>query len=82
MHDRDTAAKTFRLYRERIGDIFVLGERHVAFGSLEKTREPIAIRSHGSRFESTVPILCYGRKVPAAQYEYSLDLSRHFSWHV
>ena len=74
------AAEAFNLYADRIGDIFLLGEKHVAFGDLEKIREDVAIRSHGSRHEATVPIICYGRKVDAGLYRRNLDLTRNFEW--
>ena len=34
VYPRDKAAKQFRLARDRIGDFFLLGEQHVAFGDL------------------------------------------------
>ncbi len=55
-------------------------ERHVVFGSLERTREDVAIRSHGSRHEATVPIICYGRDVDASRYRRNIDLTRNFEW--
>ena len=80
IYSRDEASEKFRLHRERIGDIFLLGKQHVAFGALEKVRETISVRSHGSRFESTVPILAYGAPEPPEPYERSLDLGRLFTW--
>ncbi len=50
------------------------------FGSLERTREEVAIRSHGSRHEATVPIICYGRDVDASRYRRNIDLTRNFDW--
>ena len=76
----DEAAEQFQLYRSRIGDVFLLGERHVVFGSLERIREEVAIRSHGSRHESTVPVICYGRDVDASRYRRSVDVTRNFEW--
>ena len=80
IYHKRAAAEEFKLHADRIGDIFLLGEKHVAFGNLEKTREDIAIRSHGSRHEATVPIICYGRKVDAGLYRTNLDLTRNFEW--
>ena len=80
IYDKREAAEAFNLHADRIGDIFLLGEQHVAFGNLEKLREDVAIRSHGSRHEATVPIICYGRKVDADLYRRNLDLTRNFDW--
>ena len=74
------AAEEFQLHADRIGDIFLLGEEHVVFGDLERTREDVAIRSHGSRHETTVPIICYGREVDASLYRRNIDLTRNFVW--
>ena len=52
----------------------------VVFGNLERTREDVDIRSHGSRHEATVPILCYGREVDASLYRRNIDLTRNFVW--
>ncbi len=80
IHLREEAAREFQLYAGRIGDIFLLGRREVVFGDLDRTRETVAIRSHGSRHETTVPILCYGRRVDPSAYQRSIDLSRNFEW--
>jgi phosphonoacetate hydrolase len=75
------AAAEFNLHPDRIGDIFILGEQDVVFGDLGgMTRDEVDIRSHGSRHESTVPIICYGRNVDASLYQRSIDLTRNFSW--
>ena len=80
IYAREDAAERFQLYASRIGDIFLLGERHVVFGSLERTREEVVIRSHGSRHEAPVPIICYGRDVDASRYRRNIDLTRNFEW--
>lgn len=74
---KEEAVEKFHLHSERIGDIFVLGERHVAFGLLTGEREEIKIRSHGSRFESTVPLLTFGSTGKSFKYHYNLDVVRH-----
>ena len=74
---KDKAVRKFHLHPERIGDIFVLGERHVAFGLLNAEREEIKIRSHGSRFEATVPLLAFGSNNNSVNYHYNLDVVRH-----
>ncbi len=76
------AAEKFKLRADRIGDIFILGEKHVAFGGLKKIREDVSIRSHGSRHESAVPIICYGRKVDAERYRVNLDVVRNLDWNI
>ena len=80
LHLRQEAAQEFQLQADRIGDIFLLGERDVVFGDLEHAREEVAIRSHGSRHESTVPIVCYGRTFDASAYRRNIDLTRNFEW--
>ena len=79
IYRRAEAARKFRLYEERIGDLFLLGEKHVAFGALDRIREDIAIRSHGSRHESVVPILRYGVK-ESVKHTHNVDLTRKFAW--
>jgi phosphonoacetate hydrolase len=79
LYRRAEAARKFRLYEERIGDLFLLGEKHVAFGALDRVREDIAIRSHGSRHESVAPILRYGAG-GTRKHVYNLDLTRYFDW--
>jgi phosphonoacetate hydrolase len=74
--DAPRAAREFHLHPDRIGDIFLLAKKDYAFGDLPRMREPIRIRSHGSRYEAKVPILAYGRKVDMERYAYNLDLSR------
>jgi len=80
VHLAADAAREFRLHRDRIGDILLLGAKEVVFGDIDRTREEVAIRSHGSRHELTVPILCYGRRVDASAYRLSIDLTRNFAW--
>ena len=81
IYRRAEAARKFRLYEERIGDLFLLGEKDVAFGALDRVREDIAIRSHGSRHESAVPVLRYGVK-GSEKHAYNVDLTRKFAWVV
>lgn len=74
----EDAARTFRLHRERIGDIFVLADETTVFGELETSVEPTDVRSHGSRHESYVPIIGYNSPWEAADFEYNLDVGRLF----
>ena len=81
IYSRREAAEQFNLHPDRIGDIFLLGERDVVFGDLGgMIRDEVDIRSHGSRHEATVPIICYGRSVDASRYQRSMDLTRNFVW--
>ncbi len=80
IYRKEEAAAEFQLYADRIGDIFLLGERPVVFGALERAREEVDIRSHGSRHETGVPIICYGRDVEVSRYERNIDLTRNFVW--
>ena len=79
VYERADAARLFHLNPERIGHLFVLGAKDVAFGELDAPREKTKVRSHGSRHEAAVPLIVYGRKVDLSQYEYNLDLTRNLS---
>ncbi len=74
----DDAARLFKLHPERIGDIFILADKNTVFGELDKVSEPVAIRSHGSRHESYVPIIGYNSPWSATEFEYNLDVGRLF----
>ena len=77
-YSAEDAARTFRLHRERIGDIFVLADKTTVFGELEVAVEPTAVRSHGSRHESYVPIIGYNSPWSATDFEYNVDVGRLF----
>jgi phosphonoacetate hydrolase len=74
------AAARFSLNSDRIGDLLVLAKENYVVGDLDELEEDVKLRSHGSLHETTVPILCYGRKVDRAAYEYNLDITRRFPW--
>jgi phosphonoacetate hydrolase len=74
------AAREFRLHADRIGDIFLLGEQSVVFGSLPQDREEVDIRSHGSRHERVIPVIAYGRSFDPSLYRRNVDLTRNFDW--
>ncbi len=74
----EDAACTFRLHPERIGDIFVLADEATVFGELEVAAEATAVRSHGSRHESYVPIIGYNSPWSPTDFEYNLDVGRLF----
>lgn len=54
------AVRKFHLYSERIGDLFILGDKSTVFGKLRAVREKLKLRSHGSRYEQKVPIIGWG----------------------
>lgn len=58
---------------DRIGDLFVLGDKDVIFGEFEAIEVPVKVRTHGSRHESAVPIVAYGNKMSGG-YQRNLDL--------
>jgi phosphonoacetate hydrolase len=76
IYEASEAARTSHLYPGRIGDLLLLAPKDTAFGELDEIREPVSVRSHGSRHEARVPLVAYGRKVDFAAYEYNLDLTR------
>ena len=75
--DAKRAAAEFHLHPDRIGDLFVLAKKDYVFGELEKSREPVKVRSHGSLHESRIPLLVYGIKPDMNRYAYNLDLTRN-----
>lgn len=75
-YDGNSAARTFRLKRDRIGDLFILARKHMAFGDLPELRKTVSVRSHGSRHEASVPVVVHGRKFDLSRLEYSLELTR------
>lgn len=76
VHTRENAAARFRLYAARIGDLFVLGEKGIAFGPLDREREDTVVRTHGSLHEQAVPVLAWGARAKRSAYDYNLDLTR------
>ena len=77
-YSAEDAACTFRLHRERIGDIFVLADKTTVFGELETSIELTVVRSHGSRHESYVPIIGYNSPWSATDFKYNVDVGRLF----
>jgi hypothetical protein len=63
---RGDAARRFRLYRRRIGDLVVLGDVSTVFGDLPPGTEsealPVTYRSHGSLYERRVPLVAYNHQ--------------------
>ena len=78
VYSAEDAARTFRLHRERIGDLFVLADETTVFGELETAVEPTEVRSHGSRHESYVPIIGYNSPWARTDFGYNVDVGRLF----
>jgi phosphonoacetate hydrolase len=74
------AASKFMLKADRIGDLMVLAKKDYVVGDLDTVEKDVKVRSHGSLHELVVPILCYGRKVNPADYEYNFDITRRFNY--
>jgi phosphonoacetate hydrolase len=76
---RDEAAKKFDLMPERIGDLVITGDRQTVFGALDHESETLAAsyRSHGSRYETGVPLVVRDpeRKLNPSDYRRNLDLT-------
>lgn len=54
---REQASKLYHLDIDRIGDIFVLGEKGYVFGLIGQEIVNVQLRSHGSLHEMKVPII-------------------------
>jgi phosphonoacetate hydrolase len=69
---KSEAAKKYHLMPGRIGDFMVLGDIHTVFGQLNGNayeQLPDTYRSHGSTYETQVPLWVYNAKnAPAASY--------------
>ena len=77
---REEAVATYHLKADRIGDLVVLGDANTVFGDLDSESEslPEEYRSHGSEYESSVPLFLYNAKgAPSKDYfNYNFDLTR------
>lgn len=75
------ACKRFHLMPERIGDLVVLGNKETVFGDLDTEWEalPDSYRSHGSVYDTAVPLFIYNStKAPQASfYKYNFQIT---SW--
>ncbi len=78
VYGMEEAVKRFRLHPDRIGDIFILADRDTVFGELEQKEQSVSLRSHGSRYESDVPIIGYNSPWSADDFEYNVDVGRLF----
>jgi phosphonoacetate hydrolase len=74
------AAARFHLMPERIGDLIVIGDRHTVFGDLETEVEQLesTYRSHGSLYESEVPLIIFNcdQDLPADEFKMNFDITR------
>jgi len=73
VYHSEEAVDQFDLMEDRIGDIFVLGNKDYFFGHFRSAKVSVNIRSHGSLHESTVPIISYVRK-KGADYMKNFDI--------
>jgi phosphonoacetate hydrolase len=77
---RTEAARQYRLMPDRIGDLAAFANRDTVFGDLDVEREalPPTYRSHGSRYESEVPLFVYNAQAAPRRdfFENNLDVAR------
>ena len=73
---QEEAVDRFRLHRERIGDIVVMGEPDVVFGDPSETEMPPRLRSHASTHERQVPLLGYNGDFEGFSFQENRDLGR------
>ncbi len=79
---RSDAAGTYHLHPGRIGDLMLLADAWTVFGALAGSRVEVQVRSHGSLYERTVPIIGCGPRLTDAQPIFSRDLVRFLSPHL
>ena len=76
---RTQAARAFDLPSDRIGDLVITADPTTAFGNLDAESEslPPTYRSHGSRYETSVPLIIHdpSRKLEPSTYQRNLDLT-------
>jgi len=68
------AARTYHLHPGRIGDLMLLADAWTVFGDLPDSRVEVQVRSHGSLYERTVPLIGCGPRLADAEPVYSKDL--------
>ncbi len=79
VYDAPEAAQRFGLLKERIGDIMVLGEADCVFGDIEGKECEVDIRSHGSRYESRIPIIGYNSPLDPKSLGENRDIVKNLS---
>jgi len=77
---RTEAARLFDLPPDRIGDLVITADPATVFGTRDSETETLAstYRSHGSRYETHVPLIIYNNEKghhPAMAYQRNLDLT-------
>ncbi len=77
IYAREQAAASFHLLEDRIGDLLVLGTEEVVFGEYDDAVREVCIRSHGSRYESKVPIIGYNSQAEPDEYKYNFDVVKN-----
>ncbi|MBI3243899.1 MAG: alkaline phosphatase family protein [Chloroflexi bacterium] len=78
--ERESAAAEFQLYRDRIGDLFLLASEEAVFGSLPSAREEVAVRSHGCLHTRPVPIIGYGPGLPKEPFKFNYEAASWIEW--
>ena len=74
----EEAARLYRLPEGEIGDYMVFAAKDCAFGEVEgRQLHTNQVRTHGSLYERTVPLVAINSAAPAGQYFYSRDIVRH-----
>lgn len=83
VYDRYTAASTFHLHPDRIGDMVVTGDIDTVFGPLDNDsgveEMPEGFRTHGGSDEGNVPLIVYNREVDFDDwhgFRYNFDLTK------
>ena len=73
----EEAAQRFRLMPERMGDILVLADSTTVFGDPAEVTMPQGLRSHGSAYETTVPIIGRGPGLDPSRFHRNMDVGRY-----
>ncbi len=73
------AADEFNLLCSRIGDLMVLAPEDTVYGSLDGIETTVDIRSHGSKYEQTVPLISTRKKLEGEEFIYNMDLVKNLS---
>ena len=77
IYTREEAARLFRLKPERIGDLVVLAEKKTVFSLYDREIKDISIRSHGSRYESSVPVIGFNSPVRPENLKSTPDIVKN-----
>lgn len=80
VYSREEAASVFHLMPQRIGDLVVLGDPDTVFSEFDEDVREVSIRSHGSVYESRVPVIAYNSKTSPEDYSCSIDIVRNLQY--